>query len=868
MDRDSNSGRQKRVTSGNGSVKRRGSGLGSGGRRAGGSSSRPGSGSSPADKGLMDIFSTDTSSGSGSSSNGGSLLGGLLGGGSGNGRKKSSLLKYVLIIVVLILIFNFLRSRGFFGGSTEDSGTTESSSTSGPDLTTSDKARARYTTLKGGGKDTVTVMVYMCGTDLESEYGMATKDLQEMTSATIGDNVNVLVETGGTKKWQNSTVSNSTNQIYRIRSGGVQLVKDDLGRKSMTDPSTLSSFIQYCKTNYPADRYCLIFWDHGGGSISGYGYDQYFSGTSMTLDKINEALEDGDCKFDFIGFDACLMATFETAMITEQYADYLIASEETEPGCGWYYTDWLTALSKNTSIATVSLGKEIVESFITASKRQAPNSPLTLSVIDLAELAGTVPSAFVTFASSTNDLIENDNYAQVATARGKAKEFASSSQINQIDLIDFAQRLGTAQATRLVHALNGCVKYNRATVSNANGISIYFPYTRNTTLNSMISTYDKIGLAQEYKECIRSFASLQTGGQIISNGSGSAMGSILGNLFQSGSSSSGSSIGTDTVTSLLGGFLGSGSSNSSSGSALGTILNSFSGSSSGSSVFGSLLSSSLSGSLGSSSGSSPSGMFGSIVGNLFGSASNSSSASSSGLSSTLISGLFSSLSSDRMMQSADYYTQTYLDASRLTATPKNDGYVLKLTDEEWDLVQDVALNVFVDDGEGYIDLGLDNVYTFDEDKDLELGFDGTWLAINGQIVAYYVTDNEKTDDSYRIAGRVPVMLNGELADLILVFTDEVPYGTVLGARFLYSDGETETLAKGLTELQDGDKIDFICDFYSYAGEFQDQYYLGDPLTVDGELTISNVKLDDMPCKVTYRLTDIYNNKLWTEALDY
>ena len=254
MDRDSNSGRQKRVTSGNGSVKRRGSGLGSGGRRAGGSSSRPGSGSSPADKGLMDIFSTDTSSGSGSSSNGGSLLGGLLGGGSGNGRKKSSLLKYVLIIVVLILIFNFLRSRGFFGGSTEDSGTTESSSTSGPDLTTSDKARARYTTLKGGGKDTVTVMVYMCGTDLESEYGMATKDLQEMTSATIGDNVNVLVETGGTKKWQNSTVSNSTNQIYRIRSGGVQLVKDDLGRKSMTDPSTLSSCIQYCKPNYPADR--------------------------------------------------------------------------------------------------------------------------------------------------------------------------------------------------------------------------------------------------------------------------------------------------------------------------------------------------------------------------------------------------------------------------------------------------------------------------------------------------------------------------------------------------------------------------------------------------------------------------------------
>ena len=61
----------------------------------------------------------------------------------------------------------------------------------------SSRARAKRTVLKGGGKDTVTIMVYMCGTDLESKSGMATSDLQEMAAATIGSNVNLLVYTGG-----------------------------------------------------------------------------------------------------------------------------------------------------------------------------------------------------------------------------------------------------------------------------------------------------------------------------------------------------------------------------------------------------------------------------------------------------------------------------------------------------------------------------------------------------------------------------------------------------------------------------------------------------------------------------------------------
>ena len=35
--------------------------------------------------------------------------------------------------------------------------------------------------------------------------------------------------------------------------------------------------------------------------------------------------------------------------------------------------------------------------------------------------------------------------------------------------------------------------------------------------------------------------------------------------------------------------------------------------------------------------------------------------------------------------------------------------MLSLTEEQWELIQTVELNVFVDDGEGFIDMGLDNI---------------------------------------------------------------------------------------------------------------------------------------------------------------
>ena len=64
-----------------------------------------------------------------------------------------------------------------------------------------DMVKEKQTEIKGDGKDQATVFVYMNGSDLESEDGEATEDLCEMLAANISSQVNVLVETIGTKSW-------------------------------------------------------------------------------------------------------------------------------------------------------------------------------------------------------------------------------------------------------------------------------------------------------------------------------------------------------------------------------------------------------------------------------------------------------------------------------------------------------------------------------------------------------------------------------------------------------------------------------------------------------------------------------------------
>ena len=791
--------RKKNITEGGGDVHKRGEGLGTGpvGSEDGYASRREDGKADPADRAF----------GKGNGSSGradpravavdpSAILGKLM-----KNPKMLALLAGVVIIVIvaaIVVLPKMLSTEGGglpngYGGSGNQSGGYNASAETQVNNTVADGSRSKRTNILGNGNDKITIMVYMCGTDLESKHGMASNDLAEMAAADLNDKVNILVYTGGCKKWKTNGISTSVNQIFQVQKEGLrQLVADD-GNKSMIEPDTLSGFIKYCRDKFPANRYELILWDHGGGSVTGYGYDEKNkSGGSMDLGGINKALNDGGVKFDFVGFDACLMATAETALMLDAHADYMIASEETEPGIGWYYTNWLTKLCQNTSMPTVELGKNIVDDFVTTCAGKCRGQKTTLSVTDLAEFAHTVPSKLTDFSKSVSTLIEKKEYKTISDARYATREFAQSSRIDQVDFVNLADNMKTDEGKALSEAIKGAVKYNRTStnMSNCYGISIYFPYQRASYVDTACSTYDKIGIDSEYSKCIKQFASLTTSGQIAAHGTASPLASLFGG------SSSGASGGSDVIGQLLSSFLG-GSNKS-------------------------------------------------------------------------IAGLDESntafMKEVDQTSAAEYIAANHFDAENLKWTKDGDKYYLDISEDQWKLIHDLDLNMFVDDGKGYIDLGLDNVFSFDGEK-LVADTGRNWLAIDGHTVAYYRTETVKDGDKFNITGYVPAMLNDERVKLIIVFDNEHENGFVAGAERDYRDGETALAAKSLTALEPGDKLEFLCDYYTYDGDYQDTYYLGEPVTVTENMTVSNVSVGDKPLKLTYRFTDIYNQEYWSEAID-
>ena len=769
--------REKEVTGEGKELRKRGEALGTG--RVG---SKPVSQSSAADTGHS----------------GGGMKRAAVGGGGG----------IAILALLAMLVFGKGGGLGSLlgggGGGTEDdasNGTYSATGATSVDNSVASGSREKRTVIKGNNQDIINIMVYTCGTDLESKYGMATNDMEEMRQASskFGDKINLIVYTGGCKSWKSKSVniSSSKNQIYQIKDGKITCLENDMGNKVMTDPATLTEFIKYCNNNFGnANRNELILWDHGGGSVSGYGYDEKNANKgSMSLAGVSQALKNAGVKFDFIGYDACLMATAENALMLDDYADYLIASEETEPGIGWYYTDWLKKLADNTSMPTLEIGKNIIDDFVTKCAEQCRGQKTTLSIIDLAEFKGTVPDDLKAFSKSISSKISNEDYKSVSDARYNTREFATSSRIDQVDLVDLALKMDTAEGKELSESLRSAVKYNRTStnMTDAYGVSIYFPYQRTSYVDSACSTYNQIGMDSDYAKCIRQFASLETSGQIAAGGSNtsSPIGSLFGTFLSSGAGG-----GTDMIGSLLSGFLG-GDRN--------------------------------------------------------------------------IPGLDSSntefMNDQDINTAAEYIDANHLDPSQLTWSTDNDTYTLKLTEEQWDMVHLIDRSMFYDDGEGYVDLGLDNTFSWtDDDTALVADTGRDWLAINGQPVAYYHTDTIEYEDDYSINGYVPCELNGERANLIIVFDQDNPDGYIAGAVTDYINGETDTIAKNMTELNVGDTIDFVYDYYDYDGNYQDSYHFADPMTVTDNMQISNVTLGSGECRIMYCFTDIYNQVYWSEAI--
>ena len=199
-----------------------------------------------------------------------------------------------------------------------------------------------------------------------------------------------------------------------------------------------------------------------------------------------------------------------------------------------------------------------------------------------------------------------------------------------------------------------------------------------------------------------------------------------------------------------------------------------------------------------------------------------------------------------------------------------DQRVLKLSDEDWEQIETVKLNVFLDDGEGYIDLGLDPLSDFDDNGDLIGEYDGTWLCIDRYPAAFYHLTTIENGDQYRIIGYVPAFLNDQHVSIILAFDNDLPKGYIAGAKVIESgpgtDLSVEEMVSGLVDVREGDAVDFVCDYYDYDGVFINNYFFGEQMIVSKDPEIKNYKIPG-DLEACYLLEDVNGNRYWTPLMD-
>ncbi|MDD6490247.1 MAG: clostripain-related cysteine peptidase [Clostridia bacterium] len=227
-------------------------------------------------------------------------------------------------------------------------------------------------------RDDFTLLIYMCGSSLESKNGSASDDISELLSADIPQKVNVVLETGGSERWKKHGISADKLQRYKVSDNKLELIEENK-LSSMGDSSTLRKFIDWGTQEFPAKKTALIFWDHGGGFLKGICKDEIYNNEWLTVQEFDIALKTSSFphKFEFIGFDACLMANYETALVVSEYSNYMIASEDIESTGGWNYKLIANSLGSGNEIKT------ILKSF---SEENCGKTDYTLSAIDLTQL--------------------------------------------------------------------------------------------------------------------------------------------------------------------------------------------------------------------------------------------------------------------------------------------------------------------------------------------------------------------------------------------------------------------------------------------------------------------------------------------------
>ena len=395
-----------------------------------------------------------------------------------------------------------------------------------------------------------TVMIYMCGTNLETEHGIASMVLDGMNDFKNSDDVNIIVQTGGTAKWNNKdnyfrgdavqkiNIPNDKLGRYKIEHNNII----DLGAaplESMGSDETLSDFISWTAENYPAKKYIFLFWDHGyvepygcmmndelfcldsnGKLIStrdARGDDNYVA-DHLSLTEVRKGFEDGGVHFDLVIYNTCLAASYEIASATAPYADYMVASQESIPAVIGIPLEYLNYIIKDPTVTAPDIGNKILSLYSDALRQNSNRYGSTytkafdlgtMSFIDLSIMTemdkymGQIWEQIYYSGFSLND------YTTVVSACAECENYGSEGNApgNLIDLLTFLRRAsGALQNTDADEKAFELIRKNVKSISgdgrtDSNGMSMFFPsndYVQ-ALRNTIIARYDRAGATYDEK---------------------------------------------------------------------------------------------------------------------------------------------------------------------------------------------------------------------------------------------------------------------------------------------------------------------------------------------------------------------------------
>ncbi len=283
------------------------------------------------------------------------------------------------------------------------------------------------------------------------------------------------------------------------------------GELNMADPLVLEEFCEIVCSKYPAEKYALILWDHGGGWRGLCWDDTTFEvdevDDCITMVELRDALVDAKDQtkvvFDVVGFDLCLMAMPEVAYQVRGCADFVVFSEETVPGAGFPYDAIAGHLVAEPTMDGGALASVIVQDYAAYYSSTSGYVDWTISAFNMtymdamknavADLGVALLAGLREYMNSIQrDLITAQEYYYPYNV--DLKGFAMNLQADPI-ITDEAIKTAAKAVQEVVEAgvsdfVNGIHNYK------SYGMAIYAPST-NDGMHSIKDTYVEVPFAVE-----------------------------------------------------------------------------------------------------------------------------------------------------------------------------------------------------------------------------------------------------------------------------------------------------------------------------------------------------------------------------------